>query len=59
MEIKDNWEWYDWLTLVVLIFMVIGWIAWGTGKCANWCWQSTWWLGFATLIGHFIASITS
>ena len=70
MDIKEEWEWYDYFTLVVLIVMIIAYLSWWSDLSVPWwlpprlcggdsCVTSTWWLGWSVLLGHFIASITS
>jgi hypothetical protein len=61
MELKNfkQWEWQTYLTLVVLVIMIIGWFTWASSPdTKEWAWKWSWWLGFSTLLGHFIAGIT-
>ena len=48
-------EWQTWFTGLMLFFMLVGWclVYWGWGNDKGW--QVTWWIGFGTLLGHFIA----
>ena len=59
MDFKSlgEWEWYDRLTFIVLIIILILNIGWAIGKLSiNYVYFASF-LGFSTLLGHFIDNI--
>ena len=53
-----DWKWYTWFTALMLFAMLVGWFGWWRESFDDKGWQVTWWIGWSTLFGHFMAGIT-